>query len=334
MNPDEDTPCNITVTWYTNPLMQQERNKRTLMLESLAGGPFKRRLAKANRFEQISGGGMRKRIQHLFAAPSIYLPYVFYAKAGMSRIFSTTVTLFWGRTVRIPLRDYDALILYMYGGLYGEELKLTKFLIKNLEQDDVFYDIGANFGFYTYLASELCKETHTFEPMPWLAEVIKRNVRKDDAVVVSPAALSDTDGTIDFYATKSTMVSTINASVAELHSAHTHSAFRKITVPTMTIDDYVALHAQPTFLKIDAEGAEERIIIGGTKFFSAHAPIIAMEIWGKENKWELSMNAAERLRSMGYQSFRLDSEGAMHLVSGDLSNTVSPRGGEDFIFKK
>jgi len=311
-----------------------QKDTRTLMLEALASEEYKKRLEKVHRFEEISGGGMIKRIQHLLVAPSIYLPYVFYAKIGMYRWFLATATLFWGRKIQIPLKDYDALILSMYGGLYGDELKLTQYLIKNLQPDDVFYDVGANFGFYTYLASDLCKETHTFEPMPWLADVIKGNIRKNDTITVNAAALSDKNGTIDFYITDSTMVSTINASVAELYSAHTHKAFKKIPVPTGTLDDYVATHAKPTFIKIDAEGAEEQIIRGGSSFFSSDAPVIAMEIWGKDNKWELSMSAAEKLRGMGYQSFRLDTEGAIQKVDGNLSEMVSPKGGEDFIFKK
>lgn len=304
------------------------------MLEALASEGYQKRLKKALRFETISGGGMLKSVQHLFAAPSIYVPYLFYVKTGVSRWLLTKATLFWGRTIRIPLRDYDALILYMYGGLHGDELKLTNYLIKNLGKDDVFYDVGANFGFYTYLASDLCRETHTFEPMPWLADVIRGNVRKNDTVVVNATALSDKNGTIDFYITDSTMVSTINASVVELYSSlHTHT-FKKISVPTTTLDDYVAMHAKPTFIKIDAEGAEEQIIKGGSDFLSSNAPVLAMEIWGKGNKWELSMSAAEKLREMGYQSYRLDNDGSLQKVDGDLSSLVSPVGGEDFIFKK
>jgi FkbM family methyltransferase len=311
-----------------------QRDKRALMLETLTSNQYKKRLEKVRCFEKVSGGGIRKKIQHLLAAPSIYLPYLFYAKAGMYRWFLATATLFWGRKIQIPLRDYDALILYMYGGLHGDELKLTKYLIKNLGHHDVFYDVGANFGFYTYLATDLCKETHAFEPMPWLASVIRGNVRKNDTVAVNAAALSDKSGTIDFYITDSTMVSTINASVVELYSSlHTHT-FKKISVPTMTLDDYVAMHAKPTFIKIDAEGAEEQIIKGGPDFLSSSTPVIAMEIWGKGNKWELSMSAAERLRGMGYQSYQLDNEGTIQKVEGDLSKMVSLTGGEDFIFKK
>ena len=147
-------------------------------------------------------------------------------------------------------------------------------------------------------------------------------------------ALSDTNGTIDFYIMESTMLNTINASVVEQLSSHDHTVSKTVTVPTMTIDTYVATHTKPTLIKIDAEGAEDQIIKGGSVFFSSNAPLITMEIWGKENKWELSMKAAERLRNMGYTAFRLDSDGEMQEARGDLSEKVAPIGGENFVFKK
>ena len=305
------------------------------ILEALASTQYKRRIEKARKFEHVEGGGTIKHFQRLLTAPDIYIPYVFYAKAGMSRSLLTTMTLFWGRKIKLPLDDYDALILYMFGGLYVSELKLTKYLARNLGPDDVFYDVGANRGFYTFLAADLCKEVHTFEPMPELSENIKKNIRPSDTLVVNAIALSDTNASIDFYIMNSSMLNTINpAVVEEILSVHKHHVAKKMVVPTMTIDTYVQTHTKPTFLKIDAEGAEDQIIKGGTEFFSANAPTIAMEVWGKDNKWELSMAAAERLIGMGYKSYRLDSEGIPEEVHGDLSAVVSPVGGENLIFKK
>lgn len=303
-------------------------------METLTSKGYANRLQKAKRFEEVSGGGMRKRIEHLFAAPDIYIPYLFYAKAGFSRLLLTPTMLFWGRKIRFPLDDYDALILYMYGGLHGDEMKYTKFLIRNLGVGDVFYDVGANRGFYTFLAADLCKEIHAFEVVPELANIMTINIRPEDTIVVNPVAVSDTNGTVDVYLMDSTMTNTINTSVAELLSSHDHPVSKKISVPAITLDSYLETHPKPTFLKIDVEGAEEQVLQGGKNFFSTESPVVAMEIWGKENKWELSMKAAETLRGFGYTSYRLTNDGAIEEATGDLSLEVSPVGGENFIFKK
>jgi FkbM family methyltransferase len=222
----------------------------------------------------------------------------------------------------------------MYGALYGAELHFAKFLIKNLGPDDVFYDVGANRGFYTFLGAELASETHSFEPMPGLADDIRASIRAEDRITINPVALSDADGSTDFFITKSTMVNTINASVAEHIATQNYYTVRKLKVPTVTLDAYVQTHAKPTIIKIDAEGAEEQILKGGFDFFASHAPIIAMEVWGKENNWELSTRAVELLARMGYRSYRLDSAGGVQEMRGDLTSHVVPAGGENFIFKK
>lgn len=305
-----------------------KKEPRAELLDALSSDSFKSRVRKAQRFENISGGGIIKMIQRLLISPRIYVPYVLFAKLGMSQKYALPTTLFWGRTIRIPLDDYDALILYMYGGLFGIEQKLMKYCIKNLNLDDVFYDIGANRGFYTFLAAELCKEIHTFEPLSRLTEIIKKNVRPEDTIIANPIALSDKNGSIDFYVMESTMINTINESVAS------HNKNIKITVPTMTIDEYVKTHTKPTFLKIDAEGAEHQIIQGGTQFLTTHSPTIALEVWGNENGGDLSMKAAEKLRSLGYRSYRLGNEGAIEEAQGNLSDEVTKNGGDNFIFKK
>lgn len=311
-----------------------QQTSRSDIIAALDGDALAKRLARARRFEDISGGGTGKQLERLIRFPSIYIPYLLHVKAGLSRYKTVTAILNWGRSIRIPMDDYDAFTLYLYGGLYGEELKLAKYIINNLNADDVFYDIGANRGFYTYLAAELCKEIHTFEPLPKLAAAIKKNVRTGDVITVNAGALSDTVGTITFYVTDSTMVNTIDKEVAERYVSLKHSRLTQITVPTTMLDEYIKTHAAPTFLKIDAEGAEGRIIDGGRGFFSSHSPTISLEVWSADNNGTVSMQAVEKLRALGYASLHIHDDGTASEVTGDLSMLAPAHGADNFIFRK
>ncbi|MCR4276199.1 MAG: FkbM family methyltransferase [Candidatus Parcubacteria bacterium] len=315
--------------------MNTRKDKRTLLIEALGSKDHQKRIRRARRFEQLGGGGVLKKIERVILTPGIYLPYVFYAKSGLGgdRLFTTT--LFWGRAIQIPLRDYDSLGLHMFGFAGGNEaeLKLTKYFSKHLGPDDIFYDIGANCGFYTYLASELCREVHTFEPISILARAIEMNSRGYAGVTVNCAAISNATGKMDFYIGEFSGLSTLNAAVVKGRSPAS-GTFKKTAVPTITLDDYTATHTKPTVLKIDAEGAERDIIEGGRHFFTENAPTVAMEVWGEKGGGRISMEAVEELRKLGYQSYRLDSEGAPQKVDGDLSDGMTPTGGENFIFKK
>lgn len=254
-------------------------------------------------------------------------------KFGLFKSGSVRTKLFWNREIKLPLKDYDSLALYKYGFAGGteSELKLAKYIIKNLEAKDVFYDIGANYGFFTYLATELCREVHSFEPNHDLVTILKSNTRDDSGVSINDIALSDTNGQAELHMSESTGLSTINASTIDTHT-YTYRSTR--TVQTQTLDTYIKTNSKPTFLKIDVEGAEEAVLNGSKQLLNQNAPIIAMEVWGKDNGWEISNQAVKLLISLGYEVFSLNSDGEVQEVIGDLSILIPPAGGDNFIFKK
>jgi len=78
---------------------------------------------------------------------------------------------------------------------------LVYFLLKNLNPDDIFYDIGANVGYYTYLSGLLCKEVHVFEPIKEYIDLIKENIVefKNTNFFINNLALSDHKGKIKIF---------------------------------------------------------------------------------------------------------------------------------------
>lgn len=312
--------------------MQQKAQK---LLQDLESKSFSTRLRLARLVEKFSGGGLVKKIQRLFCTPSVYLSYLFIVKARIYRRKSATAKLFWGRTITIPVQDYDSLALRAFGFAGGTEaeLKLARFFIRNLEETDVLYDIGANYGFFTYLASELCKEVHSFEPIPFIASVVRENTTINKGVSVNTLALSNTAGTVDLHISESSGLSTINTATTNIHS-YTYNESNKITVEAQTLDGYVTTHTPPTFIKIDVEGAEEQVIEGASGFLSTHAPVIAMEVWGKDNGGPISMQAVKRLYSYGYKASIINPDGTLTETAEDLSLIAPSHGGDNFIFTK
>jgi hypothetical protein len=121
--------------------------KRKLFLEKLEGS-----FRKIEKFEKFSGQGLIRKIKRLFFSPNIHITYLWYR---FNPIKKREIRLFWGKTINIIFKDKPP-FFSITGILPSEaEYKLTKFFIKNLKEDDIFYDVGANYGFYTYLALEL-----------------------------------------------------------------------------------------------------------------------------------------------------------------------------------
>jgi FkbM family methyltransferase len=312
-----------------------QNNKETL-LKSFQSESFRKRLALSCKIEKYTGGGTLKKLQRLIFTPKFYLSYILITKFGLLHKQSEQIKLFWDREINIPIQDYDSLALKIFGFASGNEveLKLTKFFIKNLTSRDIFYDIGGNYGYYTYLASELTQEVHTFEPVPVLANIIKSNIPKDKKVFVNQTAISSAIGQTDLYLSDSSGSNTINPSTLKSHSYVDFNPQNKLLVRTMTLDSYIKQRTPPTFIKIDVEGAEANVIRGSKELLMEHSPIIAMEVWGKGDGGEISMQAVNLLRELGYQSFSIASNGEISIVEGDLSAMARKEGGDNFIFKK
>jgi FkbM family methyltransferase len=304
--------------------------KRKLFLKKLEES-----FRKIEKFEKFSGTELIRKVKRLFLSPNIYITYLWYR---FNPIKKREIRLFWGKTINTIFKDKPP-FFSVAGILPGEaEYKLTKFFIKNLKENDIFYDVGANYGFYTYLALEFCKEVHSFEPLPDVFENLKMNLENIENVFLNQVALSDKNGKAKIYLTKSSGLDASGSStiVEENLNAHYYKFSDSLDIETTTLDNYLKNHNKPTIIKLDVEGAESLVIKGGYEFFRNNSPIIAMEVWCSKEGGEISTEALEKLRESGYKSHLINKDGDLELVNGDLSLIVDQENlyNDNFVFKK
>ncbi len=304
--------------------------KRKLFLEKLEES-----FRKIEKFEKFSGPGLIRKIKRLFFRPNIYITYLWYR---FNPIKKREIRLFWGKTINIIFKDKPP--FFSITGILPDEAehKLTKFFIKNLKEDDIFYDVGANYGFYTYLALEFCKEVHSFEPLPDAFENLKMNLENVENVFLNQVALSDKNGKAKIYLPANSGLDASDGStiVEETIDKHHYKFSDSLEIETITLDNYIKNHNKPTIIKLDVEGAESLVIKGGYEFFKNNSPIIAMEVWCSKEGGEISMEALEKLRELGYKSHLINKDGDLELLNGDLSLIVDQENlyNDNFIFKK
>ena len=216
------------------------------------------------KFEKFFGPGIKRKIQRLIYAPNVYLPYVFW-KFFRIILNDKKIKLFWGKEFFLNAKDLES-SRFFYKTLGNEaELKLTKFFIKNLKEDDIFYDIGANYGFYSCLAAEFCKEVHLFEPAPQIFEYLKKNTLEYSNVFLNNLAVSNKNGIVEIYFDKkSSAMTTLNKNAIERSD---FDLDKKEKTQVITLDEYIKNHSHPTIIKIDIEGGEKMAIEGGGEFF-------------------------------------------------------------------
>lgn len=155
---------------------------------------------------------------------------------------------------------------------HHETERVTR-LIDTLTEDDVFYDIGANIGFYACAAAALTDATvHAFEPHPGNARRLEENLARNAAsAAVHELALGATTGETAF----------VTASPEEPGPGHgvfkqtrgSDDAASEITVQERTASEVVdtGLAARPTVVKIDVEGSEGKVLDGMADLIEAGA---------------------------------------------------------------
>ncbi len=281
------------------------------------------------RFTKYRGPGLIKGIQRLIYAPQIYIPLAF--RRILFKIKKEAkIKTFTGRNILLP--TFTELLDYFPYPFLPNEFLFAKFLIKRLKSEDIFYDIGASYGLYTYLALEFCKEVHSFEPLPDVFEYLKLNLENEPKVFLNNVALSDKNGKIVIGYGITTTISTIVSEIIEKHKQNFLN--KQVEVSTVTLDDYIKTHNPPTIIKLDVEGAESLVIEGGKEFLKNNNPIIAMEVWAGEEGEIFSARAVNKLYELGYQSYRINRNGNLtpckieRYTFGGLIST------ENFIFIK
>jgi FkbM family methyltransferase len=156
----------------------------------------------------------------------------------------------------------------------------TQLLEKILEPGMVAIDAGAHRGYYTLLASSLIGEggsVISFEPSPrerrWLRLHRFANGRRN--VKIEKSALGSKEETAEFFLTlgKQTGLNSLRYPKGVLYSL-------PIQVKVVSLDHYYRDSAMQRldFIKMDVEGAEKEVLMGGRDCLRQARPMIMCEL--------------------------------------------------------
>lgn len=143
-----------------------------------------------------------------------------------------------------------------------------------------FFDIGANMGFYSIaLASENPHlKVESFEPQPHVFDLSSANVSLNQVssqIKLHNIGLGNLKDQLTMYIPKFT--GTGGASFMNLHSEEGEAIQIKVSVNLL---DNVA-KTEPDLMKIDVEGNELNVVLGGRNIICASKPTIVVELLRK-----------------------------------------------------
>ncbi len=213
--------------------------------------------------------------------------FIFYIMAIIARIhpYKIKAKTLWGDPMTYYLPEGQA--IYYYGFF---EANLTNFLINFLKEGDCFIDIGAHVGYYSVLTSRLVGESgsvHSFEPTPRTFESLKENTAHAENVSINNRAMLNEEKEIEFidYGPKNSAFNGFKRRISE-EMDFLKKDDNAIKVKAIVFDNYCReKNLKPTFVKIDAEGAESLILEGMKYVMTELRPLISIEVAG-DDEWK------------------------------------------------
>jgi FkbM family methyltransferase len=180
-------------------------------------------------------------------------------------------------------------------------------IIKNC---NVFFDIGANIGYYSVLAAKENQaiRVFAFEPAIGPLHYLQKNIRLNnlDNVRIESIALSDREGSLTFYEQGNRKYPYLKYNLSGENNAGTKTDSSKYSsreVPSMTLDKYVEENniQQIDLMKLDTEGTEYSILKHAAKTLSTFKPTVICETLFNSNEEELE----EIFLSHHYRMYKL-----------------------------
>ena len=216
---------------------------------------------------------------------------------------------FLGKLVRLPLRliPKKAILPILQGRLRGKkwivesgehgywlgsyEMRKRQAFEAEITPGTVVYDIGANVGYFSLLASVLTGkdgQVYAFEPLPRNIHFLRRHIEINhlENVEVIEGAVSDQTGQAFFD---------LGASTSMGHLAQAG----EIQVEMVSLDEMLDKGdlRPPDYIKLDVEGAEYQALSGARKMLERYHPVLFIDTHDRE----AHQNTIELLTELGYR---------------------------------
>lgn len=286
--------------------------------------------------ERLANGGKLGRLLHnplRYLSAQTFLKYI-YPKTLKARLAMAKTFFGYDMEVLLPA----ATDIYLTGGkTHHSEVRLAKFMINQLQQGQVYIDIGAHFGYYTLLAAKLIGENgkvFAFEAAGKTHEVLQRNTKNMKQVEVLHNAVSNREEVISFYEFPILYSEYNSMDVEQFKNEEWIKRYKpeKTEVRAVTIDIFSeALFKKPDFIKIDVEGAEDKVLLGCKETLAKYRPMVIMEYISNSVNKHVYDRAMMVLLELGYIAHFIDGEGEVKPVK-NLEQEIVNNTSENLVF--
>jgi FkbM family methyltransferase len=205
----------------------------------------------------------------------------------------------------------------------------TQLITQHLSEDAVFFDIGANIGYFTVAVGCSFNNIKIIccEPGPSTFQFTRLNVQRNrltDKVELIQAAIADKAG--ETY---------MSSSLGNLNYMQKHKSENAVKVPCLTVDQIVSEQSlsRVDFIKCDVEGAELLMLKGAQETIKRFKPFLLLEI---ENRWTTRFGyepkAIFEILQPNYEYYPVTPEGVISSANMPLEECIDRMKCNNFFF--
>jgi FkbM family methyltransferase len=199
----------------------------------------------------------------------------------------SVVRIATGQAAGLMWRRHHRYVNGYWIGVY--ESALQGALARELKPGQVYYDVGANAGFFAVLASRLVGpkgRVFAFEPLPENADSVREQFQLNalSHCELVRAAVSNSTGQSYFVRAENNSQAHLSEDGIDPFSGERSD----LVVRTTTVDEFASAHRRPNVIKIDVEGAEDLVLEGSSSVLNSDdAPTLIIELHGYQKAREV-----------------------------------------------
>lgn len=241
------------------------------------------------------------------------------------------VRMAWGGRVAVPTERVYLLGNILETGMF--EPRFTRYLSRTITSGDVIVDVGANIGLHTTLMGSLVGGSGrvvAYEPYPDNLFCLRKSIAASGLiglVDVREAACSDAATTLPLTVSRTCRgQGTLMYDKVEVLPGVVDPDSYRIDVPTVRLDEDLREVERIDFIKIDVEGAEERVLAGASGLLeSGRVRRIALECYRHHlgTDWDAFARRLHHMGAHGWTFRILDDQGNDYEVP---ASTVTDHG--------
>ena len=186
---------------------------------------------------------------------------------------------------QIKFRSYGSQMSVQAYYVGEVEYHLMQYLLKDIKDDFVMFDVGGHHGVYALIfAYELKKRgwkglVHTFEPYPENFALLEHNILQND---LSDYVVAHNQGVSNFSGTQSLRLHTTDNSgnflaYENIYENSWQNSYPEYEVQVVKLDDLLLDINHVDLIKLDIQGGEAKALLGARNMITQYSPKIAVE---------------------------------------------------------